>query len=949
MTATPTTSPKKQIPSSNPGLVRCKQASFFSYSQLILACLFISSPFNALNATPVTPDPLNVVIVYIDDLGWKDLSCYGSTFYETPVIDQLATEGVRFTDAYAACQICSPSRRALLTGKYPSRSNFTNLPNRPAATGEKLIDPVQGDIMPNSEVLFPEIFQAAGYYTGFIGKWHLEVADEGQMATEHGFDLWDEISSEGNGEFVLVDDLQDPKEVSEITDKSIAFIQDAVTNEQPFMLYMSHRTVHVQLQTTTELHAKYDAKADGENGQDNPYMAGMVEDLDSELGRFLLALETLGVADNTIVVFTSDNGGLQQESGEQVTTQAPLRGGKGTQYEGGVRVPLIFRGPGILEGALTSIPTIQTDLYPTLVELAGLNEDSEHVHDGISLASLVQNGTSSSELDAREAIFWDYPDYKAQMVPASYVRKGNWVLILYNEQEVSPYGGKENELYDLSTDIGQTTNLIKQYPLKAAELYEDIVAHRQATAAQMPTADPAYVWDGPSTTISLPGRFEAEDYDYGGEGAGYHDVDADSGTEVYRTDAVDMEPSLDAGAGFNITSAAAGEWLNYHVDIGSSAEYDLFLRVATGENNRQVVLTLDGAPLATVDVPNTGGDQTWTTVEVKGVTLPAGNHVLRAEWGAQGGPNLNWIDVQLNGTFLSVLEGSFENPTNIEGNWGMCPAVWNDTGSSLFEVGSAHLTAAADGNWSALMNGVGTIYQEVGAVNEGDTLSVVFYGGRAKAGKNTDEGGVFNCTFKVGSSTNTVSADTTQQAYDSWQAYTNTWVATESGPLTLEFSNVSGTPWLDKISDVTVIAAADPYDAWATGGELSGDDANGDGVSNGLAFLLGAATPTVDALGLRPVPTADGSGNLVMTFNCLPTTDRGTAELKVSYSKDLVSWTDTINEVPDADGNDAGGDVSYVVVAGPAGTPTTITVTATIDWSVADGGVKLFGRLVGEE
>ena len=206
-------------------------------------------------------------------------------------------------------------------------------------------------------------------------------------------------------------------------------------------------------------------------------MAGMVEDLDSELGRFLLALETLGVADNTIVVFTSDNGGLEQESGLQVTTQAPLRGGKGTQYEGGVRVPLIFNGPGIQEGAVVSNATIQTDLYPTLIELAGLNEDVGHVHDGISLASLVQDGTSSSELDAREAIFWDYPDYKAQMVPSSYVRKGDWVLILYNEQEVSPYGGKANELYDLSTDIGQTTNLITQYPLKAVELYDDIIAH----------------------------------------------------------------------------------------------------------------------------------------------------------------------------------------------------------------------------------------------------------------------------------------------------------------------------------------------------------------------------------------------------------------------------------------------------------------------------------------
>ena len=158
---------------------------------------------------------------------------------------------------------------------------------------------------------------------------------------------------------------------------------------------------------------------------------------------------------------------------------------------------------------------------------------------------------------------------------------------------------------------------------------------------------------------------------------------------------------------------------------------------------------------------------------------------------------------------LSVLEGSFENPTSIDGTWGMCPAVWNDAGSGPYEVCTEHLTVAADGNWSAYMGGVGSIYQELGTVNAGDTLSVVFYGGRAMAGKNTATGGVFNCTFKVGASTNTVSADTTLLANDSWQAYTNTWVATESGTLTLEFSNVSGKPWLDKISDVTVQSAVE--------------------------------------------------------------------------------------------------------------------------------------------
>ena len=771
----------------------------------------------AFGAMAVATQP-NVVVVYIDDMGWKDISCYGSTYYETPVIDQLAQEGMRFTDAYAACQICSPSRRALLTGKYPARSQFTQLPGRTPLKGRKLSDPVQDDIMPNSETLFPEIFQAAGYYTGFIGKWHLEVANQGQMSTEHGFDVWDEIASEGGGDAALVGDEQDPKEVSEITDKSIAFVEDAVENEQPFMLYMSHRTVHVQLQTTPELHAKYDAKAPGENGQDNAYMGGMVEDLDTEFGRFLQALDQLGVTSNTIIVFTSDNGGVQQQFGTLVTTQAPLRGGKGTEYEGGVRVPLIIKGPGIVQNRVSSVPTIQTDLYPTLVELAGLNEDPSHVHDGVSLAPIVLSETSSPELDARETIFWHYPHYKALMKPATYVRKGDWVLVVYNEQELSPYGaGKLNGLYYLSTDIGQTTNLITQFPGKASELYSDIVAHRQEVSAQMPTVNSSYVWPGPTAVITLPGKFEAEDYDYGGEGAGYHDVDGDYGTEVYRGDDVDIEAALDAGAGYNIASAAAGEWLEYHVNVQSSISYDIILRVATGSDNQQVILTLDGEPLTTVDIPNTGGDQTWATVVVSDVALPAGSgQALRAEWGAQGGPNLNWIDVRTRGvTMITVEDGSFEDPVNLAGNWGMCNPVWNDTGVTQYEVNTpgGHMTLSADGNWIGFPKNMGTIYQNFGvSVTEGDTLEVTFYGGRSLDSSGSAGGGVIRCTLIVGATRYSMTADTTLLAEDTWQLYTHSVTITNTGNLVLEFDTVSGKPWIDYISDVAVLSPDAPAD-----------------------------------------------------------------------------------------------------------------------------------------
>jgi hypothetical protein len=210
--------------------------------------------------------------------------------------------------------------------------------------------------------------------------------------------------------------------------------------------------------------------------------------------------------------------------------------------------------------------------------------------------------------------------------------------------------------------------------------------------------------------------------------------------------------------------------------------------------------------LASVDVPNTGGDQVWATVTAGDIDLPAGNHTLRVEWGAQGGPSLNWIDIQPAGTVIPVAEGSFENPINVVGTWGMCPAVWNDAGVGQYELGSEHLSSAADGNWSALMNNVGSIHQDLGSVNAGDTLTVVFYGGRAEASRNTAAGGVFSCTLKVGSALHTVQADTTLLANDTWRAYTNSWVATESGTLTLEFSNVSGKPWLDRISGVMVVA-----------------------------------------------------------------------------------------------------------------------------------------------
>jgi arylsulfatase A len=442
----------------------------------------------------VKNNSLNVVIIYVDDMGWKDLECYGSTFYETPNIDYLAKNGVRFTDAYSACNVCSPSRHALLTGKYPARAHFTNIPMK-SAEGRKLTDPVQNPFLELSEVTFPKIFQAAGYNTAFIGKWHMGIRDkEALRRGEYGFDLHDLIPTEGADDPPrILNREEDPKEIREITDKSIAFVESAVKQKKPFLLYMAHHTVHVELQTTKELHSKYEKKAIGENGQDNPYMGGMIEDLDKETGRFLDKLKELKVDRNTLIIFTSDNGGLSQQHGVLVTTQAPLRGGKGDAWEGGTRVPLIISGPKVLKNKVSSVPTMQIDLYRTLLDLAGLSEDPSHVNDGESLLPILTGKPDGNEaIFQREALYWHYPHYKSITLPYSSIRKGDYKLIVYHEQELLPYGGNATQLFNLKEDIGETRNLVDDLPEIRDELYEDLCSYRKKMNAQMPEVNPDY-------------------------------------------------------------------------------------------------------------------------------------------------------------------------------------------------------------------------------------------------------------------------------------------------------------------------------------------------------------------------------------------------------------------------------------------------------------------------
>jgi arylsulfatase A-like enzyme len=449
----------------------------------------------SLVKSQINSNPPNVVIIYVDDMGWKDLECYGSTFYETPNIDGLAKNGVRFTDAYSACNVSAPSRHALMTGKYPARAHFTNIDWAPLE-GRKLKDPVQNPFLELSEVTFPRIFQQAGYHTAFFGKWHMGIRDRQALKRgEYGFDVWNQIRTEGGDTPPrILSREEDPKEIREITDKSIAFVESAVKQKKPFLLYMAHHTVHVELQSTKELHSKYKKKAVGDNGQNNPHMGGMIEDLDRETGRFLDKLKELKVDRNTLIVFTSDNGGLStQHDSLLVTTQAPLRGGKGDAYEGGTRVPFIISGPKVKKNKVSTVPTMQVDLYRTLLDLAGLSEDPAHVNDGESLLPILKGKSKGKEaIFQREAIYWHYPHYKSITLPYSSIRKGDYKLIVYHEMELSPYGGNATELFNLKKDIGETQNLADVMPELRDELYKDICAYRKKMNAQMPEINPNY-------------------------------------------------------------------------------------------------------------------------------------------------------------------------------------------------------------------------------------------------------------------------------------------------------------------------------------------------------------------------------------------------------------------------------------------------------------------------
>lgn len=426
----------------------------------------------------------NFIFILIDDMGWADVACNGSTFYETPNVDRLAAEGVRFTDGYASCPVCSPTRASVMTGKYPARLHLTNfLVGRRWLTNPPIL-PVKWQLhLPPSEVTIAEALRAAGYATCHVGKWHL---NEGKTATpdQQGFDVC--VPKAPN---------DTDKQAAGLTDAALRFIEGH--RDKPFFLYLCHHSVHIPLEARKELVGKYAAKAKPGDAQTNPIYAGMVECVDTSVGRVLKKLEELGIADHTVVVFTSDNGGLSVKEGPNTpaTSNAPLRAGKGHVYEGGIRVPLVVKWPSVTRpGSTCSVPVSSQDFYPTFLEIAGAKGDPNHVVDGESLVPLLR-GTGGLK---RDALYWHYPHYSNQGgKPAGAVRQSDWKLIeLYENGAV--------ELYNLKEDIGEKTDLSKQQPERAAELRKKLDDWRKAVSAQMPERNPAYDPSRPSVSQEPP-------------------------------------------------------------------------------------------------------------------------------------------------------------------------------------------------------------------------------------------------------------------------------------------------------------------------------------------------------------------------------------------------------------------------------------------------------------
>ncbi|NOT75781.1 MAG: sulfatase [Cyclobacteriaceae bacterium] len=495
----------------------------------------------------------NVVVFLIDDLGWSDVGCFESTLYETPNIDKLAKEGVKFTNAYAACHVCSPSRAAILSGKYPARMNLTDwLPGRNDFAYQKLKNVEVVQQMPYEETTLAEALKEKGYSTAIVGKWHL--GENPSDPTKHGFDThipadWSKgwpITYYAPFKLPNYDGKEGEYLTDKLTDDALKYMESV--RDKPFFLYFSHFTVHDPIEGRKDLVEKYRKKLAAKSKskitpyilegnpdsdpltiqervsllkdpaykgysqlprgtvkikqrQDNTNFASMVETMDESMGRVMKKLKELGIAENTIIIFLSDNGGMsaanfgrpsKKVDSTQLdkfysTSNLPLRGAKGWMYEGGLRVPMIVKWAGIKKpGSVSKVPVIHTDIYPSILEMAGLSQlPSQHV-DGKSFVPALKGEKTIN----RDAIFWHFPHYSnhGMQSPGGAVRYKNYKLLEYYENNTV-------QLFDLDKDLGELHDIAKEEPLIVNELRDMLQKWRESVSAKMMQPNPEYVAD----------------------------------------------------------------------------------------------------------------------------------------------------------------------------------------------------------------------------------------------------------------------------------------------------------------------------------------------------------------------------------------------------------------------------------------------------------------------
>lgn len=449
--------------------------SFLKIGGTAMTCLPILTS-NVIAAAP-TEKP-NIVFILADDLGWHQLGCYGSKFYETPNIDKLSKQGMRFTDAYAACTVCSPTRASIMTGKYPARLHLTDYIPGKSPKDKKLLTPEWTKHLPLKEVTIAESLKSVGYVTAHFGKWHQNIDKKYKPGRpgdpgSQGFDDVLTTHKPGAGPKSKYD--EDWHHVKEITDRTVAFIEK--NKAKPFFCYVSHNSIHSPEIEKKHLVEKYLSKPGAKlKGRDNPKQGAMLETVDNSVGTILKKIKDMEIERKTIVIFYSDNGQLGPKAGK------PFRGSKGDLYEGGIRMPLIIKWPGIVRaGSECGEVVISNDFFPTFNEIAGASGDVENI-DGISLVPLLKDPDAKLN---REAIYWHYPHYHGDgLGPQGAIRSGDYKLIEWFEKSAYNEEGAF-ELYDLINDPAEQKDLAAAHPEITERLKKALSLWRGRVGAQM--------------------------------------------------------------------------------------------------------------------------------------------------------------------------------------------------------------------------------------------------------------------------------------------------------------------------------------------------------------------------------------------------------------------------------------------------------------------------------